>query len=385
MYSVYADNRLIYAPDRVEDGYIITNATCEKEINKSGSFKFTISTINPAYNALHILKTVIVIKDDTVSANNGEIWRGRVLSTERGFDNQKMVTCEGTYSYFVDSVVRPYEYECTMKEHFKKLINKHNEQVEQFKKFKIGTIDVEDLYGSKKWSNTSYDKTKDAIDDIVSDYGGYIVVGYDPSDKINTISYVKDPTIYSTQLVEFGNNLLDITVSVNPDAVFTVLIPIGYDSDDNKITIESVNAGKDYIESTDGVSRFGKIFESHTFDQNVSSPSELLKLGKKYLADNIKESTTITVNAIDLHIINPSVSMIDIYQLIKVKSEPHNVDEYEMCTAVSINIQNPSANEYTIGTPPTSITDIVAKNAITIKTSSGGGGTSYPDGDSTSY
>lgn len=355
MYTVYADKRLLYSPDRIDENYTISSAICEKEINKSGSFKFTINMENPCYDHLQILKTLITIKDD-----DDEFWRGRVLSIERGFDNQKIVTCEGIYSFFVDSVIRPYEYTCTMKEHFTKIIENHNKQVEDFKRFKIKKIDVEDLYGSKKWSETNHSKTKDAIDDIVSDYGGYIVIDNDESGS-NTISYVKNPNTYSNQSIEFGNNLLDVNISINPNNVFTVLIPIGYDANDNKITIESVNEGRDYIESEEGVKKFGKVYESHVFDQNVSSPTELLSLAKKFLADNLKESQTITVNAVDLHAIDPSIRRIDIYQLIKVTTQPHDIDEYEMCTKVTINIQDPSSNEYTIGTVPLKITDIVAQ------------------------
>lgn len=356
MFTVYADNYLIYSPDLVSDGYWIESPVCEKEVNKSGSFTFSIYDSNPHYNHLQVLKTIITIKDDAK-----EIWRGRVLNYERDFNNRKTVYCEGALSFFVDSVVRPYKYTCNLQERIKKLIDSHNEQVDDFKKFKIGTIDVDDLYGSKEWSSDSYTQTNEEIENLISDYGGYLLLKYDEEEKINTFNYVKNPSQYANQTIEFGQNLLDLKVSINPENVCTVLIPIGANADGETITIAPVNDNKDYIYYPDAVAVYGFIVRSVTFEENVSSPSELLIKARDYLLKNLKEAKTITVSALDLHIVDPSINAIDVYDIIKTTSFPHNVDTYEMCTRVSLNIQNLSQCEYTIGDVPSGIAQILSK------------------------
>lgn len=383
MYSVYADNNLIYLPDMADVGYYITSPTYVKEVNKAGSFEFNIYTTNPYYDQLKALKTVVSVRDD-----NYEIWRGRILSMERAFDNRRAVYCEGTLSFLVDSIIRPHDHKKTMAEQFQYLIDQHNSQVDDFKKFRIARIDIEDPYGSIQWKTDTYEKTKDKIENIVTTYGGYLLTRYENGE--NTIYYMKDPSRFSNQVIDSTENLLDLTESINPSNVFTVLIPIAYDSNGNKITIESVNDGKDYIESADGIAKFGRIFYSHTFSDDISSASELLEKGTAMLAENIKAAQTLSLKAFDLHMIDPDVDRIDIYDKIKVQSRPHSLDEYEMCTKVSISLENPENSEYIIGTIPQNITSNVAtlqtgSNTLVQKTASGGGSSTIPDGDTTQY
>ena len=236
-------------------------------------------------------------------------------------------------------------------------ITQHNSQVEEYKQFTVKTIDVDDPYGSKEWESTSYDQTQKAIDNILSDYGGYLVTGYENGH--NTISYLKDPGAENMQTINFGENLLDITESINPSNVFTVLIPIGYDANDNKITIESVNEGKDYLESAEGIEKFGKVWYQHTFDEVVSSATDLLNKATEFLAKNITASHTISTKAVDLHKIDPTIPRLNVYDIIKVISEPHGIDEYEMCSKVTINLENPESSEYIIGTIPEGITSVI--------------------------
>ena len=377
MYAVYADNQLLYSPDMVDDGYIITEPVLTKEMNKSGSFEFKIFDSNPHFSTLSPLKTQIRVTD-----NDEEIWRGRVLNIEKDFDNRRAVYCEGVLSFLVDSIIRPYtKVNRSMADQFRYYISKHNEMVEAYKQFTIKTIDVDDLYGNIDWESTSYEKTNDVIDSLVSNYGGYLVVGYE--DGQNTISYLKNPGRESIQTINFGENLLDVTETIDSSSVFTALIPIGYDANNNKITIESVNQGNDYIVSETGADKFGIIFFQYTFEQVISTPSELLTIAQDFLSKNINIYRTISLKALDLHLIDPSINKFDVYDIIKVESDPHGINEYEMCTMVSIDLENPEDSEYTIGTIPEGITDSI--NSTQKVVISGSGGSSLPNGDNVAY
>ena len=375
MYSIYADDNLVYSPDLVSDGMFITNPTYEKEINKAGSCTFYIYPENPMYNAISALKTRISVKEDNV-----EVWRGRVLTIDMSFDKAKKIYCEGIYSFFIDSIVRPFKHTKTMAEQFTYIITQHNAQVENYKKFTVGTIDVDDVYGSKEWEATDYQTAKDLIEGILSDYGGYLVVSF--SGETQTISYRKDPSRYSNQGIEFGENLLNLTDSLNPSNVFTVLIPIAYDANQNKITIESVNDGKDYLESESGIAQFGRIMYCNTFSEDISTPAELKQKGIDFLNSNIKASRTIATKAVDMHFLNPDIDRIDIFDLVKVHSVPHNLDEYQMCSKIKIDMEDASNNEYVIGTVPEGIESILAGNAGKTKTVAG---SSLPNGDNVQY
>ena len=356
MYTVYADDQLIYSPDFITDGRAITDPTLEKEANKSGTFRFNIYTTNPCYNAIKPLKTIVYIKDGTE-----EIWRGRVLSYQNNFENCKSVSCEGIQSYFVDSIIRPYERTCGMADQFRYYISQHNAQVESYKQFTVKSITVDDIYGSKEWKSDTYERTTDAIDKIVDDYGGYLVVTYENGQ--NMISYLKNPGNQNTnQVINFGENLMDITQSVDPSNVFTILIPVAYDSNNNKVTIESVNEGKDYLESAEGIDKFGRIFYQHTFEDPIETPTALKEKATNFLAENIKNYYTISVKALDLHLLNPSIDRLNIYDILKIISKPHGIEELEMCTKITLRFDSPENNEYLIGTIPEGILSTINEN-----------------------
>ncbi len=383
MYTVRANDALIYSPDMVEEGLFITSPTITKEVNKAGSFEFGIYSANPYYNLLQPLKTIITVYDD-----NTEFWRGRVVNIERGFDNRRTVYCEGTLSFFVDSIIRPHDHTKTMAEQLRYLVEQHNSQVDNFKKFKVAEIDVDDPYGSIQWKSDTYERTKEKIENIVTTYGGYLVAKYENGE--NTLYYLKDPSKYSTQTIDSSVNLLDLTESINPSNVYTALIPIAYDSKGNKITIVSVNDNLDYITSSEGVEKFGLIFYSHTFSENINTPADLKAKAIEMLEKNLKASRTVAIKAYDLHMVDPSIDKIDIYDKFTVQSTIHDITEYDMCSKVSINLENPENSEYTIGTIPEGITADVSTlqiNNYTIiqQTASGGGGSSIPDGDNQQY
>jgi len=374
MYEIYADDILIYSPDLISDKLYITNPTYEKEVNKSGSCRFSIFPENPYYNHLKALKTRIVVKD-----NGQEVWRGRILNMTTNFDKTKSVSCEGVQSFFVDSIIRPFKHTKTMADQFRYIIDKHNEEVEDFKKFTVGTIDVDDPYGSKEWEKTGYSTAKENIESILSDYGGYFVIGWNGTQ--NTISYRKNPAKTTNQAIDFGENLLNLTDTVNPSNVFTVLIPTGHDANDNPIDIKPINDGKDYIESEEGINLYGRVTYQHEFSETISSASDLLQKGTDFLTKNIKASRTISVKAIDLHMLDATVDRIDVFDLLKVRSEPHGVDEYQMCTKIKIDLQSPDNNEYIIGTVPEGIEAVIAgTSSVSIS-----GGSSLPNGDNVQY
>lgn len=378
MYTMTADDKVFFSPDLVEDGLVVESPYYESEVNKAGSCQFYIYNNNPFYNNLKPLKTIISIKDD-----GEEVWRGRVLNVIKNINNRKTVYCEGLFSIFVDTIVRPYEHTKNLIEQFTYLITNHNSQVEEFKQFTVGTVDVEDLYGSKKWTNTSYSQTKDAIDDLITSYGGYIVIEH--TNSSNIIHYKKDPGVQSNQVIEFGENLLDVTDTTNPENVFTILIPIGYDSEGNRITIESVNQGKDYIESAEGISLYGKIVNYFTFQEDIATASELLSKGTEYLNKNIKAARTISIKAIDKHVIDKTLRRINVYDLVEVHSTVNDIHEVEMCSKIKIDMEDLSQSEYTIGTVPDGITNILGNTTSTTNRITGNSSPAIPSGDETRY
>lgn len=355
MYTIYADGQLLYSPDLADDGYAVISPKLTEELNKTGSLEFTLPTNNVMYDKLQKLKTIIVVKLD-----GSEIWRGRVLHDEKDWYNRKQVYCEGMLSYLLDSIVRPYDFKGTIGNMFGELMIRHNKMVDSSKSFANGwSCNVTDENNYIHYSSTTYPTTlSEVIEKLVNKHGGYIKAWYSNGNKI---SYKTEAGGVSDQVIQFGENLLDITEYIDATNVFTVLIPLGKreeteDGEGNRLTIESVNDGKDYIEDETAISLFGRIERTQTWD-DVTVASNLLSKGRSALEAGIEMSVTLSIKAVDLHLVDVNTSRIKLGDFVRVVSEAHGLDKFFLCSKVITDIVNPDKSEFTFGVAFHAMTD----------------------------
>ena len=90
MYTIYADDALLYAPG--DEELSVLSPVLETQCNAAGTLTFVLLPEHPMYSALHKMRTRIDVRQD-----DEIIWRGRVLETETDFYRQKTVTCEGEF------------------------------------------------------------------------------------------------------------------------------------------------------------------------------------------------------------------------------------------------------------------------------------------------
>ena len=166
MFHVYADGVSVYDP--LNSSYYLISPKLTLEWGKAGAFEFVVPSTNLFYQKFQQLKTVV-----TVEFDGNEIFRGRVLSIERDFNNLKTVYCEGDLSYLVDSVQKAEQYEGTTHDLFRRIIQKHNQRVEAYKQFTVGQITIENrsivLTGQSEEESSDFDYKKIDIDSIVDD------------------------------------------------------------------------------------------------------------------------------------------------------------------------------------------------------------------------
>ena len=94
MYQVRCDDNIIY--DLRDEDLKIISPKLTTEVNKTGTFNFTIPQSNPGYDLIKKLKSIITIYQD-----DEEIWRGRVLNDKLDFYKRKQVECERRAFFFV--------------------------------------------------------------------------------------------------------------------------------------------------------------------------------------------------------------------------------------------------------------------------------------------
>lgn len=358
MYKIFADNTLIY--DSTLEDYKIVKGSISLETNKSGSFIFSIYPDHFYYNKFVRLKTVI-----TVYKSGKIVFRGRILNDVTDYWNNKNITCEGELGFLQDSIIRPFSFTGTPEDLFKKFIEEHNSQVDEFKKFNVGTVTVVDPNNYITRSNSDYESSLSNLNSrlIEDSLGGYFYIthGDNGTDPIPTINYLADFTKVSSQIIEFGSNLKNYTKTVKADSIATAIIPLGADvSEDNKLTIASVNDGKDYVYSEEGVALYGWIFKTVLYD-DVTNASNLKAKGEDYLNNIVQQNITIELNAIDLHLLDRSIESFSVCDYIRVISTPHNFDSTLLCNKQTLDLLKPENDTLTLGYTYTTFTETSSK------------------------
>ena len=371
MFNVYADGQSIYFP--LDEALIINKPKLTLEMGKAGSFEFAIPPTNRFYSRLQKLKTIITVEYDGV-----EIFRGRVLTNNRGFNNIRKIYCEGDLAYLVDSVQKGEKYTGTTHDLFRRIIDKHNSRVDDYKKFTVGNITIDNreifIAGSsddiKDVETNKFDYKQIAINSIVDDWStslDYIVNtiidycgGYLRTRRVGSTTYIdmlKDYGRTSIQKIEFGRNLIDLTEEVKAEDLYTVLIPLG----DDNLTIAKVNNGSDELVDEAGVARYGRIVKTNVFD-SVNKAETLLENGRRMLENHENMPITITVKAVDMHMVDNSAGFIYVGDRVYVNSIPHDITEYLTCTKIEYDFENHGNDTYTFGNPKQTMTERYKKD-----------------------
>ena len=344
MYRVYCDGSLLYHSNL--ENLVLLNPSVELEVNKTGSFTFTIPHNHPYYGLIHKMKSIITVYQDDFL-----LFRGRVLDDEIGWHNDRRISCEGDMGFFIDSVLRPFSFSGTPAEILAYLLELHNAQVEDDKRFMLGNVTVE---GNSTYETSEYISTKETLDKaLIEPLGGYLMTRY--QDGIAYLDYLSDITLLSPQKIEFGKNLLDLNRIRKGAEIATVVIPLGSklkDEEGNdtgrRLTIEAVNGGADYVLDDDGISQYGTIVKTIVYDDIADAETLKIK-GNAYLAELVNAWETIELSAADLSTMGQDVASFHLGTQVQVTSRPHNLDQRFVVSKLSIDLLNPIANTLTLG------------------------------------
>lgn len=339
------------------------------EINKVGTLTFSIYPDHPYFDRLEKLKPKIVAK-----RGNKDIFRGRIVNDEQGIYNEKNIECESSLSYLNDSIYRPSSFTGTPKELFTLIFNNHNSQVTAEQKLKIGNVTVTDPnnYISRSWEDylSSWDLLKTRLLDTL---GGYLVERYeDDGTYIDWLEDFKngDNLLVSTQTIEFGENLINILAKNDASTTYSVVIPLGYeieneDGTKERLTIKSVNDNKDYLVNENALVAYGwKVAPvSETTWDDVTLASNLKTKGQNYLNNQaVMIASTLEITALDLAAIDQDIEFFFIYKYVRIKSTPHNFNKAYLLKSIKIPFDHPENTQITLGETSSTLTGIELGN-----------------------
>ena len=371
MYRVYCNNSPLY--DLRDEDLVLISPIVKIGENTAGSFEFSILPKHPHYEEVNELTSVITAYD-----GDEEIFCGRVVEITKDLYNRKKVICEGELAYFNDSIQRPARYQgLTVRGYLETLVNIHNQQVKNQgidKTFKVGAVTVQDK-NDYVYKYTNWESTLEVIKtDLLKTYGGYLRIRKE--NGVRYLDYLADYPNTNTQVIEFGSNLLDFTHDMVASDIVTAVIPLGarledvteVEGLDAYLTIKDVNGGVDYVYSQEAVKSYGWIFKTVKWD-DVHVADNLLKKGKEYLTDIQFAQITLTVSAVDLHMLHVDMERIKVLDEIRVTSSPNGLDRFFPVSEMTIYLDKPSNNKLTLGTSysKTSLSTKTESNMTSIK------------------
>lgn len=358
IYQIRCDDNVLF--DIREKEFFVEEPILSLEINKVGILNFSIYPDHPYFDRLHKITSKI-----EVYRNGKTIFRGRIINDSQSIYNCKNIECESTLAFLNDTIAKPKVFQGTPQELFTFLINNHNSQVSDDKKFKIGNITVVDSNDYIRRSWDIHTKTLDLINTRCLDgLGGYIVERYENDGTY--LDWLADITKISNQTIEFGENLIDIFANNDASNIFSVVVPVGAnleqeDGTYKRVTIESINNEKDYLVNNLALQKYGWIvapLEKTTWD-DVTLPENLKTKGEKFLNDNCGLiSSTIELTALDLSSCDVNIEEFFIYEKVNIYSKPHNFDASYLLKSIVIPFNRPQDIKITLGETKTTITGI---------------------------
>lgn len=340
-----AENTIIHSDgtDRISGGKIA------KTINAVDSFSFTIYPNNAGYDLLKPLTTSVKVYDESTDK---DIFIGRVLKCPDSMDERglicRKVTCEGRLGWLYDSVQPYVEYKMVgISTVLSSFLSKHNSQVGADKRIELGQVTVT---ASNNYTYTAnWDKTMNVIaDKLIGKFGGEIQLrdkdGKVYLDYLENIGHGTDTTI------ELAVNLKTISREVDETAVITRLYPLGakFTDSEKRLTIGPVNGGKDYIEDSSLIAKYGVISGPQIWD-DVTLVSNLLSKGKEYLKSVNRAKVQYQITALDLSRIDKHIEHFELGCWYRVKNSLMGIDEDLRIVGISIDLDNPQASQLTFG------------------------------------
>lgn len=410
MYTVYFNKELFHcnAGNGNDDRWTVIDPELSLEVNTAGTFSCTI----PKGNAAHGIQSQTPITVFDGFRDQGKIlWRGRVVDIEDDFYGQNKITAEGELSFFNDFYEKSFErykglaktdyvWTGTCAKFWELLIDHYNSHIPMM----IGETEIGNkrIHGyvidrsvaDKKFSieQKAFTSGMDMIvNELLEKIGGYVWLEWRIEDDEE--KRILHHSAYSggvlNQTIDFAENMIDISKCISGTEMYTAIVAEGPNNDAGiPYTIRSsdVPSGDsgDYTVSdmrlyhNRSCEMYGRIEHYEKFDSAVNY-ADLYQLAKDKLDRALVESMTINVSAADLSHVDFSKERFWVGKMVRCKSDIHGLDARFTINAMTIRLDDPTAETYTLGMPRPSMcaqnnatkskAKKVEKNAVTVKNS----------------
>lgn len=327
-----------------------------KGINSIDSLSFTMLPFNAGFNQINDFQTIVSVYNTKKKRYE---FQGRVLYSKTDMDESgritKEVTCESYFGFLCDSVQKyAEETNWTVNGLLQHIIDTHNSQVEEYKRFTIGAVTVTDP-NDNLYLGIQRENTWKAIEEkLLNKLGGEL--RFRVVDGVIYLDYLAKMGETRATKIELSRNMKAITKECDPSAYITRLIPLGAkltkevttsDEEGNEYTeiveteerldISSVNEGVDYIDDMTAVETYGIHVGYVEFD-DVTDANNLLRKGKEWLVENNKVQVKYSITALDLSLLGLDIDDFDVHDYYPIVNPLLGIDDTARITKKNIDI-----------------------------------------------
>ncbi|MDN6423981.1 MAG: phage tail protein [Tetragenococcus koreensis] len=342
----------------------VDSDTLKPSINEIGTFNFTIYPNNPGWGKIQPLTTLIKVED---VPHDFVVFEGRVLqpTTDQGDDRvlSESYLCEDEKAYLHDSIQswKKFTGNRTGEQLFREALKVHNEQVEDYKKFEVGHIDMPDLSDNVRFMSDT-DDTFDNISDKLlenENIGGELHIRKE--NNVRYIDWVQEVGEEKKTPIRLRKNMLDMTKELDPTEIVTKLYPRGErlegggDDEESqnqskpRLTIADVNDGKEYLlADQEIINEFGIQGGMQTWD-DITQANILKSTAQKWLDNQLVATGKFNITVLDLSLLNLDPDRFWIGNTHLVQNPLMNVDERLRIVDINIKINSPEESEVHFG------------------------------------
>lgn len=401
-YEIVSKN-LVYSSDIHDTSEnVILNPELTLTSGELGNFTFIVphflldpgnsdkTQTNPFYNSIEIKKTKIMIEEDDTM-----IFVGYVKEIELDFNLNQVVLVEDILGMMDTgcAYIPPMKYPAWSKTDegsgtlFRHILGQGGYDTDNRECSGPGfrcvqcTVNPDQEYDRTKeglYIDTPWNALKSLFLDVD---GAYLRCRYIPETHTDldgttrkllgfAIDYLSDIDDKTEQTVSFGQNLLDFqyTEAVTDDLVNYITCRrdivethtsgwwiFASTTTDTKVIFGSA-------ENQESIQKYGRVYRkitndtANTVDEMNKVCEEALKQYKQFI------EPTIMVKAFDLADTGVATDHLGFLKKTRIISEPHNIDEWMVCTKAVLPLDKPDQKEFTYGRPPEKLTDQQAKN-----------------------
>ncbi|MDM8270536.1 phage tail protein [Thermophilibacter provencensis] len=357
MYRVYLGGALAF--DALEDDSVVVSASISQAVNAAAYLDMELS---PAARP-EAGQSAEVLWDGT------RLFHGRVTEVEQRADGTWAASAVSDLDRLNDVLVPPHSTdgetgsECpgTLSGYVRWLAETFNARQGGGFRVDVGTNQADLLReGALSLEDDSWPTVAAALEDHVLALGGY--VDWEPHATSGTLSVWSDLHEASSQLVDLGANVTDISVTRSVEGRATAIVPHSGSGED-EVTLAgltaaerqlvsnagmSLTAGGDGIMDPASVSEWG-YREERVEIGGVSTRADLVRAAIARLRTMAGPQVTVECRAVDMALYREDMAHLRVGQAVRVRAEPLGVDEYLAVQEMSLDLMDPAQTTYVLG------------------------------------